>query len=135
MTNKRKYLDDLGIKPEDRPEGFCPKDDVREKEWKKQREIYGFDERETWGMDTTFYMWLYERLMMFNEKNILDTTFHKVEYEGETYTMQDCIDKMIEGCKLELTKDYSFESLDDKSEKKINDVIPLLNLSIRLLWW
>lgn len=43
---KRKYLDDIGAK--DRPDKWNSKSYKRNRKWKKERSIYGFDERETW---------------------------------------------------------------------------------------
>ena len=63
-----KYLKDLGILEDNTPQGWN-KDDSRQERWCKEREIYGFDEKETWSMDFTFKLWLYERLSMYNEKD------------------------------------------------------------------
>ncbi len=61
---KRKYLDDIGIT--NRPDEYTSTNGADTK-WAQQREIYGFDVRETWNMDVSFYCWLYERLMMYLE--------------------------------------------------------------------
>ncbi len=129
----RKYIDDLGIDFEDTPQGWL-KEDKRQEKWKKQREVYGFDERETWNLNNTFKFWLYERLCMFNEINIINTSYHKFEYKGETLSFQDCIDRMLEGLQLELTfPDYSDER--EQYEEKINDVVPIFALCFDKLWW
>ena len=49
---------------------FWRKDDSDNKRaplWKEQREKYGFDERETWGLKTTIAAFIYPRLKMFAE--------------------------------------------------------------------
>ena len=49
---------------------FWRKDDTDDKRaplWKEQREKYGFDERETWGLNTTIAAFVYPRLKMFAE--------------------------------------------------------------------
>ena len=38
--------------------------------WFVQRRIYGFDDREIWNIDNTFYNWLLPRLKRFSEKNV-----------------------------------------------------------------
>ena len=129
----RKYIDDLGIKFEDTPQGFNPCDE-RQEMWVKDREEFGFDERETWSLDFMFYMWLYERLKMFDEVNCFDTKAHTFEYKGEKLTLQDCIDRMIEGCKLAITEDY-YWSQDKELLEKINDVVKIFALCIGALWW
>jgi hypothetical protein len=131
----RKYIDDLGIKFENTPQGWCP-NDPREDKWKKEEEIYGFDSRETWALDYNFKLWLYERLSMYNEINIVDTSFHKFEYKNETITFQDCIDRMIAGLKLDLTIDeFDSKKKDLKVQEAINDVLPIFQLCFNCLWW
>ena len=39
--------------------------DKRQGRWKKERKKYGFDERQTWNLNTTMIELLYERVMMF----------------------------------------------------------------------
>jgi len=46
----RKFIDELGIKFEDTPQGWCPTSEEacgREEMWQRQRDEWGFDERET----------------------------------------------------------------------------------------
>ena len=131
-----KYLKELGIKIEDTPYGWCEndgRDDHRIPYWKKQQEEYGFDERETWGLDYTFYLWLYNRLKMYDEVNCINTDTHKFEYKGEELTQQDCIDRMIEGCKIAITKD-SFKHTDEELEK-VDDVAKIWAICINSMWW
>ena len=135
IKHNRKYLDDLNIPLTARPENFCSDDDVRATHWKKQRDVYGFDERETWGLDSNFYMWLYERLSMYNEVNIVDTSLPTFEYRWETLTFQECIDRMLEGLKLELTKEYNSNELSKEDEDKINNILPIFTMCHRDLWW
>lgn len=130
---KRKYLDDLGISFEETPQGWNP-DDTRQEEWTNQRESYGFDERETWSLDYSFKLWLYERLSMFNEVNIINTLYHTFEYKNETLTFQDCVDRMLEGLKLDLTIP-SYSEDRTQYEDKINDVVSIFALCFNKLWW
>lgn len=128
----RKYLEQLNMQ-EGTPDTFGMCNDHRQSYWAKQRKEYGFDDRETWGLDYTFYIWLYERLMMFNEVNDIETTGHQYEYKGEVITHQDCIDRMIEGCKIALETDYLYGSKENT--KKVDDVAKLWALCIRDMWW
>lgn len=127
-----KYLKDLGIKETDTPQGWNP-DDSRQEKWKQEREIYGFDSRETWSLDYTFRLWLYERLSMYNEINCIDTSFHKFEFKGQTITFQDCINRMLEGLKIELTID-EYERTEEQKEKT-DEVIAIFALCYWCLWW
>lgn len=139
MANKivrgRKYLSDLGLKEANIPQYWGSTKDTRKEHWKKKRDIYGFDQRETWSLDYSFTIWLYERLSMYNEVNCVNTTssFYKIEFEGEILTFQDCIDKMLEGLKLELTtEDYD---RTEEQNKKIEYVVDIFAVCHRLLWW
>ena len=127
-----KYLEDICVK-DNPPSEWC-KGDKRESKWEVEREIYGFDSRETWSLDTTFFCWLYERLMMYNEINIVDTSHHKFEYDGQTITFQECIDRMLNGCKIYLTSsDWEFENKELR--KLVEDVPEIFALCFWCLWW
>ena len=127
-----KYLKDLGILEDNTPQGWN-RDDSRQEQWTKEREIYGFDEKETWSMDFTFKLWLYERLSMYNEVNGVDTSFHKYEFKGDTITFQECIDRMLDGLKIELTTDEYRRT--DEQKGKVEDIANIFALCLPSLWW
>ena len=56
-----KYLTDIGITEDEVPWEWNL-NDKRQEQWKKEREEYGFDERETWNLDYMFDLWFYEHL-------------------------------------------------------------------------
>lgn len=128
----RKYLDDIGMSSESRPENWAL-DNPRRDLWEKEREIYGFDQRETWGLDDTILIFLYERLMMYKEKNILDLTFHQREYKGKTMNMEEALDLMIEGCRIAVLKHISERNNEDR--EKVKRVFELLAIWYEELWW
>lgn len=124
---RRKYLDDIGYV------SITEVDD--HKEFKKQREIYGFDARETWDMRTSFYEWLYERLMMFVEVGgeVVNLNFHKFEYNGATYTQIELINKI-----LELIRFYFSDEYDDYDEEhilKTSEICNMWSIIIPAMWW
>ena len=68
QKNRRLYLERVGI----RPDGIAipmtvNKDDNgrRYKRFLKERAMYGFDSRETWALEYTASVWLYEHLCMY----------------------------------------------------------------------
>ena len=125
---QRKYLDDLGIT--NRLDTWNP-NDSRQSQWEEQRKIYGFDERETWSLETAFYLWLYERLKMYLEYTIVDLDFYKFEYKGKTYTQKQMIDMMIE--RLE---EYLTDETDEKSfEKYPNEICEIWALVLPVMCW
>lgn len=130
-----KYLTDIGIKLSQTPYGFCP-NDSREKYWQHERNTYGFDERECWGVRDTFFYWLYERLMKYNEDNCINTSFHKFNIKGVEMTQQECIDKMIYLCKKYITKSgYMPWKEEDKLYEEVTEVFDILKECIWCLWW
>ena len=129
---KRKYLDQANIPNESRPDKWG-KGTVRDKKWKKQRDKYGFDERDTYSMDTTFYCWLLEHLMMYNEVNNLDLDKCLIKYNEQELTLQECINRMIDGCRIALTNsNYEFDS---ELKSKVDDVVNIWAVTIHTIWW
>ena len=88
----RKYLDDIGYT--NRHDTWNP-DDTRQNQWAREREIYGFDERETWSLDHAFACWLYERLKMYVEINVVDLNYHKFDVDGEILTQIQVIESIL----------------------------------------
>jgi len=84
-------------------------------------------------MDFTFKLWLYERLSMYNEVNGVDTSFHKYEFKGEIITFQECIDRMLDGLKIELIID-EYRRTDEQKEK-VEDIVNIFALCLHSLWW
>ena len=71
-----------------------------------------FDERDTFDLCDTFIMWLYERLRYFQDvaskKVVMDDPEWEVfEVEGEHLTRLQCIDRMVESCKIIMLEDAS----------------------------
>ena len=133
VTNmKRKYLDDLGIK--DRHDLWNPNDN-RQSIWQRQRREYGFDERETWSLDSAFYLWLYERLKMYLEyaSKIVNLDFHEFVYKGEKYTQKQLINMMIERLENYFANKYDTESEEESS--RLDEVAEIWALVLPAMWW
>jgi hypothetical protein len=127
-----KYLSDLGVKEKDLPWNWNP-GDGRHEFWSKQREEFGFDERDTWSLDYTLILLIYPRLKMYNEVNGINTSYHQFEYKNNTYTQQECIDKIIEGFEIYLSKSEYKRTEEDWT--KIEDARMLLAIISPALWW
>lgn len=131
------YLKQIGIKEGETPSTWN-KGDQREEQWAKCREIYGFDERDTWDLHYTIKLFLYERLKMFNDVNCIETNnpYQRFTYKEKELSLQDCIDMMLEGLKLDLTLDEYDKKREDKGiQEKIDCVFVLLAQCINYLWW
>lgn len=127
----RKYLDDIGVK--DRPDTWCEDGDERQKRWKKQREMYGFDDRETWNLDFVFYLWLYERLKMFLDVTVIDLDFHRFEYNGKEYTQRQMIDMMIERLEFCFSKEYN--SFNAEHVDYVLEIGKIWATVLPAMWW
>jgi len=127
----RKYLDDIGYT--DRHDMWNP-DDARQEEWAREREEYGFDERETWSLDHAFACWLYERLKMYKEINTVDLNYHEFKVNDKILTQGEIIDRI-----LSLLREY-FNTADnvsryDESCDNIAEAARLWAIIINACWW
>ena len=129
----RKYLDDIG---EDYSWVWKPEGSERDETFEKEREIYGFDNRETWSLDTVFYMWLYERLKMFVEigGQVVDFNFHKFNFKGKEYTQLELINMMIERLEYYFKKENLFVSSEEEYEP-IKEIGEIWALVLPAMWW
>lgn len=128
---KRKYLDDIGVKER---HDLWNKDDKRQKKWKKQRRKYGFDERETWCLESAFYCWLYERLMFYREKAPVDLSYRKFDFKGKEYTQGELIDIMLERLRLCLTDD-GYNCLVGEQYDQITEIAQIWAIVLPAMWW
>lgn len=126
----RKYLDDIGVV--ERPDTWN-KDDRRQERWRHEVEIYGFDERETWALNLTFYLWLYERLKRFVEVCCINLDFHKFEYNGAEYTQGQLIDMMIERLEFSFKKEYN--DFDEKQYAYVSEIEKIWAIVLPAMWW
>ncbi|NMA66472.1 MAG: hypothetical protein GX957_09575 [Clostridiaceae bacterium] len=126
-----KYLSDIGVKAEDLP--WNTQGD-RVEEWEKQREIYGFDDRDTWSLNYTIVFLLYPRLKMYREKahEIIDLNFHTFNHRGKKLTQGECIDIILDRFEQYLSAMYSY---DDPDVDVISEAWELFNLIFLYLWW
>ena len=94
-----------------------------------------FDVRETYDMARTLIAWLYEHLRYFQEKasQIINFEFYEFEINGEELTQIQCIDRMVEDCKIILTSDDWNEF--DKMEAAKNDLFDILSKVYWAMWW
>ena len=141
MRKKRTYLDQIGVFRDERPDGWTSGLKLRRRfRWWRERRKYGFDERETWALDKTIFMFLYERLKRYDEVNTINTSFHKKEYNGIVMTFQEAINRMIELSEDLIIKVDSLE-IDDgcegvsRIEQKAEELFGLLSVWIFHLWW
>lgn len=129
---RHKYLEE--IKAED-AYTWDTKGDPREERWKKQRNIYGFDDRETWNLNSTFYAWLYEHLRMYEDigGEVINLDFYKFEYDGKIYTQKEMIDQICE-----IIEYYFSNKFDDWNEddcEYVSNIGKMWAIILPAMWW
>ena len=134
-----KYLKDIGIKPADMPWNWN-NDDSRQKEWREERQTYGFDERDTWNLYYTMTLMTYERLKHYREiaPVEIDTPHlsHTYEMDGKNVPYGVIIDRILTGFENYLkAKDEGWLDTDTKVYDEWLECWTLFALIIRSLWW
>ena len=125
-----KYLESLLPKGKS-PYDFECDDEIRNQKWRKEVEEYGFDERETWNLDFTFFCWLYERLKKYKEVSPADLSCKIVKVNDEEKTLEEWLDIMINNAEsLILVDIYSEEKID-----LAEFTIEIFKQTIFYLWW
>ena len=109
--------------------------DSRYEKWMKQRKIYGFDDSETWDLNSTFYLWLYEHLRMYIDvaSDVVNLEFHKFEWHGHEYTQLEIINMILERIGFYFSEEY-----DDWTEEHIvyiNEIGELWAIVLPAMWW
>lgn len=132
----RKYLKDLGL--DKRDYNYISRRWFKDKRifrWIREKFIYGFASYETWSLDYTYYLWVYERLSMFwdKSKDIVSWEETKFEFEGRTISMAEAIPMMIEGFGAGC-KDYLINPNDEEFEK-LRIANSLWAITVNWLWW
>ena len=106
-----KYLENILPKGKS-PYDFECDDEIRNQKWEKEREQYGFDEREMWLLDFTFFCWLYEHLRKYREVSPVDLTSKIIKVNNEEKNLEEWINLMISNSKdLILANIYSEENV------------------------
>ena len=97
-----------------------------------------FDDRDTYNLDVSLVMWLYECFRHFQDvvsKYVVmdNPEWHTWEVDGEQLTQLQCINRMVEDCKVILLKDdFDYR---DQVEAAIEDLFKILSKVYRSMWW
>lgn len=102
-----------------------------------------FDERDTFSMDHTLIMWLYERLRFFQDEVSQDIVMTDKLYmfgevvliDGKEVTMLECVDRMVEDCKLIISALEQIEEDWVVAEAAKNDLFKVLSKAYWAMWW
>lgn len=121
--------------------------------WPQDEEDYhDFDRRDTFNMNYTLVAWLYECLRCFQDEasKIVDFDHplyiggEQVLIDGKEVTQRQCIDRMVEDCKIILLYDCGADFDDFQEEIKYvqdvvepakNDLFDILSETYWAMWW
>lgn len=132
---RRGFLEEIGIKD------YCQnwgRLDNRQPEWQKDQQEYSFDERATWCLDEEIKRLIYERLVFFQRyaPKPSEELTPKMVYKKKEYTLEEYLDEILEGLKLDLTLDeFAPERKNKKTGAKIKNALPMLFENMGCLWW
>lgn len=135
----RRYLDEVGVKRKDRPEGWHNNLKRKIKCW-FQRRRYGFDYRETFDLDYTWTLWMYERLKMFRKyaTEMVDLTEQRYEFDGEKWSLLELIDMMLTRLEYRLNPKFKYDDCAPDDEREFNYVHTaerIWAVICRDMWW
>lgn len=100
-----------------------PKDDERQKKWKKQRKERGFDDTELWSLDCTIISFILPRLKTFRKKLCSHPAYITME------AWDEILDKIINGFEL-----YNIGFPDDEQALQIEVALDLFRKYFHHLW-
>lgn len=102
-----------------------------------EEDYHDFDERDTFGMDCTLTAWLYECLRYFQDEasKTVDFSFHKFNIDGDELTQAQCIDRMVNDCKIIITGDNWDEQDFENINAAKDDLFKVLSKVYWAMWW
>jgi hypothetical protein len=103
-----------------------------------EEDYSGFDNRDTFNLDSMLLMWLYERLRFFQDEAskivVMDNPEWKTfNIDGEKLTQMQCINRMVEDCKVALLSD-DFDEYE-KMDMAMRDLFKVLAEVYWAMWW
>ena len=104
---RHQYLEDLVIKLEECGVDFCDNTDERAKYWKKFKKLYNVDPRCSWALGEYMFGEMYEQIKAYKffASEVVNLSYHKINYKGKEYTQEEAIDKMLELLEKIITTD------------------------------
>ena len=132
----RIWLDRIGVKRRNRPEGWAKPLGRHVKCW-FERKIYGVDSRETYDLDFTWRMWLYEHLKMFLKKaeSVVDLDEELLNYDGKMHSMKELIEMMLERLEFSLDPKKDYDDYDAKQFAYVHEVEKIWAVIAPAMWW
>lgn len=132
----RQYLKNIGLLSEDLPDTVYTKEgnmDKRANKYKKHLEKTGVNTVDTWNLDTTAMMWLYERLIEYKAEasKIVDLTYYKFNIDGEELTQKEAINLLIELAEAILAQPDNLNKNSNNYKKLMTNKLLIKKLNIK----
>lgn len=88
---------------------------------------------ECWNLDYELVKWLNEHLAVYLEdaRGTIDLSYFKYKYKGKEYTLEECIEMLIEDTYYILNEEDNLKELNYKK----NEMYDILKLIHWQLWW
>ena len=135
---KHKYLSEL----QGDGNSYYP---YKEPDYPIEDEEFGFDVRETFSLDGFMITWLYERLRFFQDEasKRIDLGFHKFKIHDEELTQAECIERMVNYCKIYLEEfepeDYpdgeTLIEMEEMQHTAVKELFYILGEVFPAMWW
>lgn len=134
-TRGHAYLEELESADNAFPYSIINPNDERSESWEEERQIYGFDNTETWDLRSSFYAWLYEHLRMYidTSSEIVNLEFHTFEWHGRKYTQLELINMILERIGFFFCEEY--DDFEKSHLDYVSEVEELWALVLPAMWW
>ena len=132
----RIWLRRIGVKRSDRPEGWNKPVKRAVKCWFAKR-VYGVDPRETYDLESTWRMWMYEHLKMYLKQASpkVDLTFHKIQWNGDEWALEDLIHMMMDRLEYALNPKLGYNDYDEADFKYVHEAEDIWKTICPYMWW
>ena len=132
----RIWLNQIHVPKKYRPEGW-KKPLKRHLKCKLAKAVYGVDPRETYDLDETWRMWMYEHLKMYLKKAnpVVDLTEHHFEWKGEQYSQLDMIHMMLDRLEFALNPKSGYDDFNEKDYNYIHEAEKIWAIICPAMWW
>lgn len=134
----RKILDELGAQGAQGTWNMVEDTDERHSAWALERDVYGFDSRDTWSLDSTMMELLYERLVMFKKRSydMVDLSSSFVKIDGEVRSVDNVLDELIELSRTVIVNGNSSDSMDEAEVHAVaKKVWSIWTQAFQRFWW
>lgn len=91
---------------------------------------------ECWSLDYTLVLWLNEHLKIYlkDADKIIDLDYYKFDYDNDTYTLKDVIERLIDITDYLKDHYYDWDNLK-VLQSNIEQMYDLMKMIHFYLWW